>query len=162
MAKKVKNSSSTTNSMNFRPVVSSVEKKLGTKPLPNPQSIQQVMMLMVIHLCRKILYIDPNIKVGVYIILVFFGSILGDVVPIPKSYFSRKENMFNVYFVKFSWAWTIGLVGSFVFMSSQVYSAGDKVKVKKHMFRLIIATVMWFFFTKSFVYIEERYVTLYT
>ena len=90
--------------LNFRPQVESkMSDKKGTKPLPDPASIQQVLWLMVVHLCRKVLFVDPSIKVGIYIMLVFFGSILGDVLPIPNSYFSRKDNMFNVYFVKLSW-----------------------------------------------------------
>ena len=114
MAKKVKSSPSTTNSMNFRPLLSSEKKLIGTKPVPEPNSIPVIVFLMVVHLCRKILFIDPNIKVGFYIIFVFFGSILGDVLPIPKTYFSRKDNLFNVYFVKLSWGWTMVFVGSFV------------------------------------------------
>nr|SVE91201.1 EOG090X07YX [Daphnia sinensis] len=144
--------------LNFRPPVESkTGERKGTKPLPEPTSIQQVLLLMVVHLCRKILFIDPNIKVGIYIMLVFFGSILGDVLPIPNSYFSRKDNIFNVYFVKLSWGWTMIFVGSFVYLTSSVYSCGDKTKIRKHMLRLLFATFMWFFWTKLFVTIEESY-----
>jgi hypothetical protein len=126
MAKKVKSSPSTTNSMNFRPLLTSEKKLIGTKPVPEPNSIPVIVFLMVVHLCRKILFIDPNIKVGFYIIFVFFGSILGDVLPIPKTYFSRKDNLFNVYFVKLSWGWTMVFVGSFVSKTYDNYNTFSK------------------------------------
>ncbi len=156
--KKVARSVSSANSLNFRPPVESKKNdiKKGTKPLPDPTSIQQVLLLMVVHLCRKILFVDPNIKVGIYIILVFFGSILGDVLPIPNSYFSRKDNIFNVYFVKLSWGWTMMCVGSFVYLTSSVYTCGDNTKIRKHIIRLLLATCMWFFWTNFFVAVEER------
>jgi len=144
--------------MNFRP---SVELRRGetkgNKPLPDPTPIAQVLLLMVVHLCRKVLFVDPSIKVGIYIIAVFCGSILGDVLPIPGTYFSRKNNFFNVYFVKLSWGWTMAFVGSFVYLTSNVYCLGDVARIRKHFLRLLLATGFWFFWTKSFVFIEETY-----
>lgn len=159
MAKKTNGRNNTlTNGLNFRPQVdlNKTEKK-GTKPLPEPSSISHVLLLLVVHVCKKVLYVDTNIKVGIYILFVFFGSILGDVLPIPSSYFSRKGNLFNVYFVKLSWGWTMAAVGSFVWLTSTVSSCGDKSKIQKHIARLVIATVMWFTWTASFNLIEERY-----
>lgn len=157
MAKKGGRNLTLSNPLNFRPSSESKKnEKKGTKPLPDPTSIQQILLLMVVHLCRKILFVDPNIKVGIYIILVFFGSILGDVLPIPGSYFSRKDNIFNVYFVKLSWGWTMLAVGSFVYLTSSVYSCGDSSKVRRHLMRLIIATGVWYFWTNFFVFVEER------
>nr|SVE75188.1 EOG090X07YX [Daphnia dolichocephala] len=145
-------------SLNFRPPVESkTSDRKGTKPLPDPTSIQQVLLLMVVHLCRKVLFVDPNIKVGIYIVLVSLGSILGDVMPIPDSYFSRKDNIFNIYFVKLSWGWTMTCVGSFVYLTSSVYSCGDRAKIRQHLLRLLFATFMWFFWTKLFVTVEESY-----
>lgn len=153
---------STSSSLNFRPQADANKNdKKGNKPLPDPTSVQQVLLLMIVHLCRKVLFIDPNIKVGVYILLVFFGSILGDVLPIPPTYFSRKDNFFNIYFVKLSWGWTMTFVGSFVYLSSSIYTCGDPIKVRKHLLRLIVATINWFFWTKLFVYVEERYINIF-
>lgn len=157
MARKDTKSVLSTNALNFRPPVEARKNdKKGSKPLPEPTSVHQVLLLMVVHLCRKILFVDPNIKVGIYIILVFFGSILSDVLPIPPSYFSRKDNMFNLYFVKLSWGWTMLTVGAFVYMTSSVYSCGDKSKIRRHLVRLLLASAMWFFWTKLFVSVEER------
>nr|CAG4646342.1 EOG090X07YX [Macrothrix elegans] len=157
MTKKSRVNSLSLNSLNFRPIDVKSEKK-GTKPLPDPTSISQMILLMLVCLCRKILFVDPSIKVGIYIILVFFGSILGDVLPIPKSYFSRKDNIFNLYFVKLSWGWTMSSVGLFVYFTSSVYCCGEKMKMRKHLFRLLIATIMWFLWTKLFDIIEDRQV----
>lgn len=152
-------SSATSSPLNFRPLVdvNKAEKKLGSKPLPDPTPIQQILLLMIVHLCRKVLFIDPNIKVGVYILLVFFGSILSDVLPIPGSYFSRKDNLFNVYFVKLSWGWTMTFVGSFVYLTSNIYCCGDQVRIRKHFLRLLVATLNWFLWTNLFVQVEDRY-----
>jgi len=144
--------------MNFRPNEDSKKSdKKGSKPLPEPPSIGHVILLMVVHLCRRVLFVDPSIKVGIYILIVFFGSILADVLPIPRTYFSRKDNIFNIYFVKLSWGWTISIVGCFVYLTASVYCCADKIRVRRHFIRLILATCMWFFFTKSFVYVEETY-----
>ena len=137
-----------------------VNTRMGTKPLPEPTSIQKMLLLMIVQLCRKILFIDPNIKVGLYITLVLFGSSLSDVLPIPGSYFSRKNNLFNVYFVKLSWAWSMAFVGSFVYLTSNVYCCGDKVKIGKHLLRLFVATVNWYLWTRLFDYVEDKYMLI--
>nr|CAG4651627.1 EOG090X020Z [Triops cancriformis] len=101
----------------------------GTKPLPDPTSISQVLLHMLVHVCRKVLFIDPSVK----------------------------ENIFNQYFVKLSWAWTMLLVGSFVYLTTRIYCCGDKLKIRRHFGRLVIATVFWWFWTTSFAYFEENY-----
>ena len=45
----------------------------GTKPLAEAASIQQVLVMMVVHVCRKIMYtIDVSHKVGLYM----FGTLI--------------------------------------------------------------------------------------
>nr|CAG4651913.1 EOG090X07YX [Triops cancriformis] len=129
----------------------------GTKPLPDPTSISQVLLHMLVHVCRKVLFIDPSVKVGIYLLAIFAGSVVSDTLPMPRSYFSRKENIFNQYFVKLSWAWTMLLVGSFVYLTTRIYCCGDKLKIRRHFGRLVIATVFWWFWTTSFAYFEENY-----
>nr|CAG4650239.1 EOG090X07YX [Sida crystallina] len=158
MAKKVNRNNSIAYQMNFRPTEESKRSdKKGCKPLPEPPSIPQVLLLMVVHLCRRVLFVDPSIKVGIYIMVVFFGSILSDVLPIPRTYFSRKDNIFNQYFVKLSWGWTMSVVGAFVYLTTSVYCCGEVTRLRRHFLRLILATCMWLFWTKSFVYVEETY-----
>ena len=142
--------------MNFRPVVERCDKK-GTKPLPEPTSVPQVLLLMLVHLCRKVLFVDPSVKVAVYVLSVFFGSIIADVLPIPRTYFSRKDNVFNVFFVKWSWAWTMTLVGSFLYLTAQVYCCGNKARIRSHFIRLLLATLMWMLWTNLFVFVEESH-----
>nr|CAG4645600.1 EOG090X07YX [Lynceus sp. MCZ IZ 141354] len=144
--------------MNFRPVSDLTRPSIrGTKPLPEPAPVSQVLLLMIVHLCRKILFIDPSIKVGVYVLAVFFGSVVADVLPIPRSYFSYKDNFLNIYFVKWSWGWTMVLVGTFLYLTSKVYCCGDNLRIRRHFGRLLIATAGWLFFTRSFVHIEDNY-----
>jgi len=158
MGKKANRFSLAASQLNFRPPVEVRRGETkGNKPLPEPIPIGQVLLLMVVHLCRKVLFVDPSIKVGIYIIVVFIGSILGDVIPFPGTYFSRKDNLFNVYFVKLGWGWTMSLVGAFVYLTSSVYCVGDVIRIRKQLLRLLVATLFWFFWTKSFVYVEEAY-----
>nr|CAG4644046.1 EOG090X07YX [Lepidurus arcticus] len=144
--------------MNFRPSTdASRSTAKGTKPLPDPTSVPQVLLLMLVHICRKILFIDPSIKVGVYLLVVFAGSVVSDTLPMPRSYFSRKENSFNQYFVKLSWAWTMIVVGVFMYLTTRIYCCGEELKIRRHFCRLVTATAFWWFWTSSFVHFEENY-----
>ena len=95
------------------------EIKMKKNSSPNNSSIFVAnFWLKLINLCQHVLFVDTRVKAKLYILLVFFGSILIDVfVSVPKSYFSRKNNLFNVYFVKLSWGWTLAFVGAFVCIS---------------------------------------------
>ncbi|XP_013777312.2 FIT family protein CG10671-like [Limulus polyphemus] len=108
------------------------------------------------RVCRKIVLFKVEYKVLIYIGTVFLISGICDIFPsaISKSYFSRKDNFINQYFVKRGWGWTLLIVGLFIFLTSRTYCRGDKKLISKHMSRLLIATVMWFSCTFLFEYIE--------
>uniref|UniRef100_T1J4A3 FAM192A/Fyv6 N-terminal domain-containing protein n=1 Tax=Strigamia maritima TaxID=126957 RepID=T1J4A3_STRMM len=127
----------------------------GTKPLPDPVTAKQLVLMIVLYLCRRIVFINPHVKVAVYIAFLFFGSIISDFIPLPRTYFAQKSNFLNVYFVKMGWFWTLAVVGTFVLLSSYVYNCGDKIKVRRHLSRLLIATVFWYLWTSLFVYVES-------
>lgn len=87
-----------------------------------------------------------------------FYYIFLDFIPFPKSYFSRSDNLFNVYFVKIGWFWTLLFSSPFLYFTSSVLNCGDKQKVlKQHLPRLIIATFFWFMWTKLFNVVENSY-----
>ncbi|KAG8195610.1 hypothetical protein JTE90_017907 [Oedothorax gibbosus] len=126
----------------------------GKKPLPEPTSVQSVIVMLVMHVCRRIVLFETELKIAVYLGALFFGSLICDFAPIPRSYFSRKSNFLNQYFVKWGWAWTFLSVSVFLALTSWVYCCGNREKVKKHFWRLVIGSLMWFSWTKSFVLFE--------
>lgn len=146
--------------MNFRPggpETSKADAK-GTRPTAKPTSVKEVMVMMVMHVCKKAIFFDTNLKVALYLCSLFLVSLIGDFIPFPKSYFSRSDNLFNVYFVKMGWAWTLALSGPFLFMTSYTICCGDAKKfVKHHLPRIVIATVFWFVWTKLFNIVESAY-----
>ncbi|KFM58659.1 FIT family protein, partial [Stegodyphus mimosarum] len=140
---------------------------VGRKPLPDPMTVQHVFLMIIMHICRKIVLFEPEIKIAVYLAALVVGSLVCDFTPVPKTYFSRKSNIFNYYFVKWGWGWTLISVGVFLGLTSWVYCCGNMQRIKRHFYRLLVGTAMWFCWTKSFVLIEsytagcltEKYVT---
>lgn len=130
----------------------------GSKPAANPTSIKEVLTMMVLYICKKTIFFDIKLKVGLYIMSLFIISLIGDFAPFPKSYFSRSDNLFNVYFVKIGWFWTLITSVPFLYFTCSTLNCGDKDKVLKfHLPRIAIATFFWFFWTKLFNVIENNY-----
>ena len=74
----------------------------GTKPLPEQASVKYVLSLIVVHVCRKVLFIPTEVKVMLYSLGLFFGSLVCDFLPLPNVYMGQRDNVFNVYYVKVS------------------------------------------------------------
>ncbi|CAN7942621.1 unnamed protein product [Ixodes hexagonus] len=127
----------------------------GRKPLADPTSVSQVLVMVGLHVCRRVVLVQPSVKVPVYLGVLLFGSIVCDFFPIPRSYLSRKDNVFNAYFVKLAWGWTLSTVGLFIALSSWVYCCGDRALVRRHLSRLVVGTAVWFFTTNFFVVFES-------
>ncbi|RZF36059.1 hypothetical protein LSTR_LSTR005875 [Laodelphax striatellus] len=151
--------SSSSSRLNFRPNVADTQKtdSKGSKPLPDPSSVVDILVMMVIHACRKVVFVNTNIKVAIYLGSLFIISLLADVLPFPKTYFSRKDNVFNMYFVKIAWGWTLILTLPFAVLTSYTVCCGKREKVWTHLVRLAVATASWFFWVKFFVFIESIY-----
>lgn len=146
--------------LNFRPSVNDPTRidLRGTKPTSQPTSIKEIITLMVLHVCRKSIFFDTNLKVALYLGALFSISLIADVFSIPKGYFSRSSNAFNQYFVKFAWGWNLILLVPYVGLTSLTYCCGQKDRIlKHHMVRLAIATFFWWFWTTLFQFIEIRY-----
>ncbi|KAG5666963.1 hypothetical protein PVAND_014967 [Polypedilum vanderplanki] len=130
----------------------------GTKPTSNPTSIKEVLTIAVLHFCKKTVFFDTRLKVALYLLALFFVSLIGDFVPFPKSYFSRSDNLFNVFFVKIGWFWTLIFSVPFLFFTSSTLTFGDRDRVlKHHLPRLAIATFFWYSWTSLFNIIENSY-----
>ena len=154
------NPSSFGNHMNFRPGGPDYQRSdfKGTRPTATAASVPEVLMSLVMQFCKKIIFYDIKLKACIYLGALFFVSILGDMLPIPKLYFSRSDNFFNVYFVKMGWAWTLALSIPFLVLTSKIVCCGDVNRLAKHHLpRIFVATAFWFIWTKLFNIIENAY-----
>lgn len=78
--------------------------------------------------------------------------------PFPRTYLSRSDNLFNVYFVKMGWAWTLAMTTPFLCLTSFVICCGDRNRfIRNHLSRIFVATVFWFIWTKLFNVVESTY-----
>ncbi|XP_013190796.1 acyl-coenzyme A diphosphatase FITM2 [Amyelois transitella] len=143
--------------MNFKVQNDPFEGK-GTKPIREASSITEVLVLMIVHVCKKLLFFDTNLKIALYLGALFLLSLVADVLTFPKTYFSRSDNIFNQYFVKIGWFWTLFLTVPYVLLTSYTTCCGKrKLIVTGHMLRLIIATFFWYAWTTIFNIIETNY-----
>lgn len=152
----------------------------GTKPTCEPTSIKDVLLTAVLHLCKKAIFYDVRLKVAIYLLSLFLISLIGgerdqrshdrvqfliefficflDFAPFPRTYFARSDNVFNQYFVKIGWFWTLFVSSPFLYFTHMVLCCGDIKRVLRyHLPRLAIATIFWFFWTTAFNYIENAY-----
>lgn len=135
---------------------SSKIKSKGTRPLPNPVTIPEALLTLLIDVFRKILFVNTNIKVAVYLGGLFLSFIF-DFFPFPKTYLSKSHNIINLYFVKLGWFWTTALTVPFVLLTSCTYCCGKKKLIYMHLSRFTIATGIWFVFTTVFAYMDHSY-----
>lgn len=159
MATKRRSIHSVNSNLNFRSTLSdSKQDARGTKPTSQPASVKEIFVLMVLHLCKKSLFFDTNLKVAIYLGALFLVSLISDVATIPKFYLSRSDNFFNQYFVKFAWGWNLIILTPFVLTTSYVYCCGQIDRIlKHHLTRLFVATFFWWLWTGIFNFIEASY-----
>lgn len=146
--------------MNFRPPGGDLPRSeaKGTRPTAPPSSIREIFVMMILHVCKKTIFFDTNLKVALYLGSLFIVSLIGDFIPFPKTYFARSDNLFNVFFVKIGWGWTLLFTVPFLVMTSYTLCCGDMKKLLRHHApRIVIATFFWFFWTKLFNLIETSY-----
>lgn len=130
-------------------------KPKGTKPVQDPITGGEIFTKVLVHFCRKILFLEVKYRLTAYAILLFFASLVTDYMPFPKTYFAYSDNFLNQYFVKFSWGWTFVLTGAFMYLTTAVYCCGNRQQILRHFTRLAIATVVWFVWTNLFSMIEN-------
>ncbi|TDG52699.1 hypothetical protein AWZ03_000932 [Drosophila navojoa] len=146
--------------MNFRPGGPDITRAeaRGTRPTAAPTSIREILVMGVIHLCKKTIFFNTDLKVALYLGSLFIISLIGDFLPFPKTYFARSDNLFNLYFVKVGWGWTLLFAVPFAVLSAYTITCGDMKRMLRHHFpRIVIATFFWFFWTKLFNIVETSY-----
>ena len=100
--------------------------------------------------------VSSDSKAAIYWLVILTGSFLHDFLPFPQSYLSNKRNVFNVYFVKLGWGWTLGLMIPYMCLNSLVYTSCKLFAMLKHLSRLAVGTFGWYFWVNFFVFIEEQ------
>ncbi|BFZ19846.1 hypothetical protein BsWGS_22885 [Bradybaena similaris] len=128
--------------------------KSGKKQLPEPTHIGNFFMMLVMKVCRTILFVDTSVKIGVYLIGVMIGSILCDLFVVPKTFMSDRRNFINQYFVKLGWGWTFTFVGAYIILTTLVYCCRDLAKMCQHLMRVVVGTLWWYVCTTVFMHIE--------
>ncbi|KAJ8683112.1 hypothetical protein QAD02_018904 [Eretmocerus hayati] len=142
--------------LNFRPN-SMQEDRGGTRPIAEPSSVSLVIVTMIVHICKKSLLYDPRLKAMIYFGAIFLGSIVADIMPIPKTYFSRSNNILNRFFIKWAWGWLLTTVGPWVMLTAHTIGCGRRSVLLKHIARLVFATVAWMLWMNVFHYVETNY-----
>lgn len=99
--------------------------------------------------------IEPTIKAIFYWVIVVVGSLINDFHRPPESYFSDKENVFNVVFVKFAVVWAFAALTPFVILTSRMKSQSNAMVLLKDLSRLVIVFAVWYVVTGVFDFVLE-------
>ncbi|KRY56362.1 FIT family protein [Trichinella britovi] len=127
------------------------------RTLPPPESLGSIFTSMMLHLFRNYMLFPAEKRAIIYVVFVMLASIIADLRPLSRwHYFVRKDNIFNLYFVKWGWAWVFTFLGTFIVLTSYVYTIGNLRHVLTHFFRMIISTFIWWFCVTIFVHVEKR------
>ena len=129
--------------------------KTAKKNLPESTTLKDFFYMIVLYVLKKCVYTPTHIKIGIYMIALLAGSLLKDFQMVPITYFSFKSNIFNLYFVRLGWLWTLLASTPWIMLTSCVYSAGNRFTITAHLTRTLIATGLWFLFTTIFDYIDR-------
>lgn len=116
-------------------------------------SLFDTIMKVPLFLCHNVIFGSIHFKLTVYYCTIIIGSLLQSLNLTPNSYFASKKNIFNVYFVKIGWAWTIGLLVPLICLNLRKKLSTIEI-VSQHLSRLLVASIFWFMWTKLFVTIE--------
>ena len=96
-----------------------------------------------------------EVKVLIVWLTFLIGSFIHDFFPLPRSYLSYKRNVFNVYFAKKGWGWTLMLVLGFNILILIRHGKYDPRLTFRTLSRGLHATLAWFCLTSTFVFFEE-------
>jgi len=89
-------------------------------PVAEPTSVGKFFVILLMHMCKKILLFDTTTKLAIYILCITVLSIITDRFPLPRTYLSDKRNALNQVFVKLGWGWTCTILGMFIYFTRYV------------------------------------------
>lgn len=87
---------------------------------------------------------------------VIFGSWMNDFHRPPEFYLSKKSNILNVVFAKWSLAWTFGLLAPFMALTYWRRSRSNLKVVCKHLLRLVASYVVWYTLIAILEFVEHQ------
>ncbi|XP_026189512.1 acyl-coenzyme A diphosphatase FITM2 [Mastacembelus armatus] len=90
----------------------------------------------------------------VFLLISLVGSCAKELELVPQTYFSNRRNVFNVYFVKMSWGWTLLLLTPFIALCNYSFSRSMSFLCQRLM-SVVVATAIWYICTETFFYIED-------
>lgn len=144
------------------------------RQLPPPTTFTDMAITLVLHVCRKYLFMNMSHRIGFYIIFVTALSFFGELAPLPRHfYLTNRRNVLNDVFVKWGkfdqfsrirlvfhirfsgLLWTLAFLSPFVYYTSKVYSGDDLRNIRQQMARLIVSVVLWFLCTGIFGHVER-------
>ncbi|XP_024147934.1 fat storage-inducing transmembrane protein 2 [Oryzias melastigma] len=102
-------------------------------------------------------WVKPEVRRNVpwmFLLISLVGSVLKELELVPQTYFSSSKNVFNVYFVKVSWGWTLLLLTPFLLLSNSPVSRSVSFLARR-LLSLAVATAVWYVCTETFFYIED-------
>lgn len=137
----------------------SVSSRRMSKSLELPSSLSSDIFRIIHHIilvfCRRVIFAPPKWKIFVFYCLILLGPFLKDVQLIPTTFgFALKINMFNKYISQLGWTCSILLLIPFVYLTSLIYARGHYGLISRHLSRLVIGTVIWYFLTSVFSRVE--------
>ncbi|CAF0761754.1 unnamed protein product [Rotaria sp. Silwood1] len=116
--------------------------------------IYHIIRDLVLFFCRRIIFGPPIFKLLVSFTIIIIGSVLKALDLAPNSYLSLKTNIFNIYFAKLGWAWTMGLLIPFIYLT-YITTYNHYQIITRHLVRLLVATGVWYMVTSLFVHVES-------
>lgn len=123
--------------------------------ISSESNYQEIPLVVVDYVSRKILTVDSVIKLSIYFLAVAVASIISDVSRPGAFYFSTKHNFLNQYFVKLGWGWTFIFVGALMLLSNLISNRGEIKHVGGPVARLTIMTIYWYVCTNGFEWLED-------
>lgn len=128
------------------------------KDVERPKSIlldvYHIIRDLILFFCRRIIFGPPRFKLLVSFSIILIGSLFKSFELAPNSYLSSKTNIFNTYFAKLGWAWTMGLLSPFIYLTL-IKTHNHYRILTHHLIRLLIATGVWYIITLLFVHYEN-------
>lgn len=127
------------------------------KRQPIRSSAVQSMWYFFDYTLRTVLTFNVVWKLLAYFVLVSVLSIAGSIQRPGASYFSDKRNIFNQWFVKLGWGWTMSGVIVLLVLAYHVQSLSNSStkNVMKAVARLVVLTLYWYISTHGFEWIEQ-------
>lgn len=120
-------------------------------------SARNFFIMILLSAFKKFVFAPTHIKIGLYTSALLVCSLINDFNIVDRGlYFAQKNNLFNVYFVKYGWFWTLLISTPFVLMTSIVYTGFNKIFIRNNLARLAIATIMWFTLTTIFDKLDQK------